>query len=228
MDARKLETLDSIVKKMSPPRKQVPSARALAAARMTALAALTHRRFALGTALAIATALVIALAASFRTAASIVGAASPLPPLHPDGEAVSLAAFDGQTVLVNFWASWCLACRDEHGLLTTLSNQDGVAVVGVNSQDRRADAIRWLSFFGNPYCRIGYDPTGDAADTLKVTAFPTSLVVGPDGQVLHRHEGPLNEQVIQQHLLPFVSRPVDPGGSPPCDKHLSDARAPDV
>ena len=71
--------------------------------------------------------------------------------LASDKARISDSDLKGQVTLVNVWASWCVACRAEHGLITEISRRTGVPVVGLNYKDTDKDALRWLGRYGNPF-----------------------------------------------------------------------------
>jgi len=123
-----------------------------------------------------------------------------LPLLSDPRETASLA--DGPGV-VNFWASWCVACRTEHPLLMRLGGA-GVAVYGVNHRDQREDALRWLEFFGDPYRHSLFDGDGALGDALDVDALPVTLVVDPGGRIVYTHLGPLDQGIIDTEIRPLL------------------------
>src|SRR5262245_9998152 len=57
----------------------------------------------------------------------------------------------GRVWILNVWASWCGACRDEHPLLVEFARRKLVPVYGLNYKDQRTDGLAWLARFGNPY-----------------------------------------------------------------------------
>ena len=63
-------------------------------------------------------------------------------------------------VIVNVFASWCVPCRAEHGVLTQMVEKDGLTLFGINYKDKPEDATKWLAELGNPYERIGSDLSG--------------------------------------------------------------------
>ena len=97
--------------------------------------------------------------------------------------------------LLNVWASWCVACRQEHSYLESLSRA-GIALVGVNYKDAREDALAWLEQFGDPYLFHISDERGQLALDLGVSGAPESFVVDVDGVIRHHHVGVLNERVF--------------------------------
>ena len=127
---------------------------------------------------------------------ALVGRAAPpfdLPPVAgvgtPGLSAADLSS-DGVTAL-NVFASWCVPCRAEHAVLTRMAAEDGLRLVGLNYRDESADAAEFLAELGNPYGRIGADPTGRVGIDLGVTGVPETFLIGPDGTVLYRHAGPV-------------------------------------
>ena len=94
-------------------------------------------------------------------------------------------------VIVNVFASWCVPCRAEHSVLTTLVEEDGQTLYGINYKDKPEDAVRWLNELGNHYARIGSDLSGRAGIEWGISGVPETFIVGADGTVLYRYVGPV-------------------------------------
>jgi cytochrome c biogenesis protein CcmG/thiol:disulfide interchange protein DsbE len=94
-------------------------------------------------------------------------------------------------VIVNVFASWCVPCRAEHGVLTQLVEREGQRLFGINYKDKPEDAKRWLAELGNPYERIGADLSGRTGIEWGVSGVPETFIIGPDGTVLYRYVGPI-------------------------------------
>ena len=104
---------------------------------------------------------------------------------------VDLAALKGKVVYVDFWASWCVPCRQSFPWMNAMHRQYGSAglfVVAVNMDQTRADADAFLQKYPAEFS-VRFDPTGQLASTFKVRGMPTSALVGRDGKVLLVHEG---------------------------------------
>lgn len=111
-----------------------------------------------------------------------------------------------QPVLLNVFASWCVPCRAEHPILMRLAERDGVKVFGINYKDKPADARRFIGNLGNPYTRIGADPTGRAGIQLGVYGVPETYVIGPSGKIRYKHTGPIDSKALNQKILPMLER----------------------
>ena len=107
--------------------------------------------------------------------------------------------------LVNFWASWCPPCRAEHPTLTALA-AEGIPVYGVDLKDREADASAFLAQHGNPFAALATDPQGRTAIEWGVTAPPETFILGPDGTVLYRHQGPLVREDYTGRFRPELDK----------------------
>lgn len=105
--------------------------------------------------------------------------------------------------LVNFWASWCAPCRAEHPLLTELA-AGGLPVLGVNYKDDPENALGFLAELGDPFSKIGADPTGRTGLDWGLYGVPETFVIGPDGTILLRHPGPLTREVLEGELRPVI------------------------
>ena len=106
--------------------------------------------------------------------------------------------------MVNFWASWCGPCIEEHPLLIALAAETGVPIYGVNYKDQAAAARRFLDRHGNPYAAIGVDLTGRAAIEWGVYAMPETFVVDALGRIAFKHVGPLTSEVVASKLVPAL------------------------
>ncbi len=112
----------------------------------------------------------------------------------------------GQVWLLNVWASWCVACREEHETLLAYSRRGRVAVYGLNYKDTRAAGQEWLRRFGNPYVASGFDDQGLAGIDWGVYGVPETFVIDRDGRVRLKHVGPLTEQVIAEKIEPLLAQ----------------------
>ncbi len=107
-------------------------------------------------------------------------------PLLTGGE-LALASLRGKVVVVNFWASWCNPCKDEAPILQDLwvtdGESQGVAFVGVDTQDLSDDARAFAKTYGLTYPLV-HDDGGDVARTWGVSAFPETFVLDAQGRAV--------------------------------------------
>jgi cytochrome c biogenesis protein CcmG/thiol:disulfide interchange protein DsbE len=129
-----------------------------------------------------------------------------LPPVQGRTLGLSSADLQGEVSLVNVFASWCTACRDEHPLFMRLSASGVVPVHGLNFRDRPEDAAQWLDTLGDPYTRTGADRNGHVGIDWGVYGVPETFVVGPGGRIAYKHVGPVTEQALKETILPLVER----------------------
>jgi len=112
----------------------------------------------------------------------------------------------GQASIVNFWASWCGPCVQEHPLLVTAKNETGARVLGVNYKDQPAAARHFLEQHGNPYAAVGIDGSGRAAIEWGVYGIPETFIVDGEGRIVFRHVGPITPQTLRTILIPALER----------------------
>lgn len=115
----------------------------------------------------------------------------PMPLVGGDGAELSLTELRGQVVVVNFWASWCGPCRVEQPDLNDAAAalpDDEVAFVGVNIEDREANALAHIREFDVPYPHL-YDPTNAFASRfggVGPRTIPTTVLLDTQGRVAVR------------------------------------------
>ena len=132
-----------------------------------------------------------------------------LPSIYPDRAGLNSADLKGRASVVNVFASWCVPCRAEHPSLMELAREHGVPVIGLNWKDKPEDARAFLNDLGDPYERIGSDPSGRAGIDWGVYGVPETYVLDAQGRIRYRHVGPLSEEDIDGVILP-VLRKVSP------------------
>jgi len=114
-----------------------------------------------------------------------VAPAFTLPRVDTTGD-LSIASLRGKAVVVNFWASWCIPCKDEAPFLQQTYEKygkQGLVVLGVDAQDFRQDAKRFLKRFGVTY-PIVYDGEGSTLGKWGVTGFPETFFVDRQGRLV--------------------------------------------
>ena len=110
----------------------------------------------------------------------------------------------GKVVLVNFWASWCTACRAEHPMLMRLK-EEGLQMYGIDYKDEPAKGLGYLEEMGNPYVRGGADPNGRTAIEWGLYGVPETFVIAGDGTVILRYAGPITERVLELKIRPAIA-----------------------
>jgi cytochrome c biogenesis protein CcmG, thiol:disulfide interchange protein DsbE len=110
----------------------------------------------------------------------------------------------GQVSVVNFWASWCVPCVEEHPMLMLLKERTGVRVFGINYKDQAAAARRFLGRYGNPFAAVGTDGNGRAAIEWGVYGMPETFVVKGKGQIAYKHVGPITAETLETKLIPAI------------------------
>lgn len=111
----------------------------------------------------------------------------------------------GDVVVVNFWASWCVPCVQEHPLLTQLKNLTDVRLVGINHRDPAPGGLRFLQRLGNPFDAVGVDPTGRDAIDWGVYGMPETFVIDGRGRIAHKHVGPITPELLRSKIIPAIA-----------------------
>jgi len=127
-----------------------------------------------------------------------------LPTLANPKRSLSPNDLRGRVYLLNVWASWCTACRQEHPVLLEIARQKGAPIVGLNYKDQRADALSWLKDLGDPYETSIVDLEGRFGIELGVYGVPETFVIDKEGVIRYKHIGPVTIETWQDKLLPLV------------------------
>jgi len=112
----------------------------------------------------------------------------------------------GKITVVNFWASWCVACVAEHPFLEELAKTAKVPIYGVDYKDQPTAARRYLGRMGNPYAFVGADRNGRNAIDWGVYGMPESYIVNGKGKIIYKHIGPIGETDIKKIFLPIINK----------------------
>jgi cytochrome c biogenesis protein CcmG/thiol:disulfide interchange protein DsbE len=110
----------------------------------------------------------------------------------------------GQVWLLNVWASWCVACREEHATLVQFAQTKAVPIIGLNYKDQRADGLQWLGRFGDPYEASIFDGDGKVGIDFGVYGVPETFVIDKRGVVRYKQIGPLTPELIATRILPLL------------------------
>ena len=111
---------------------------------------------------------------------------------------VSSYEFGDEIVLVNFFATWCKPCRDEHSYIKRFSDEKKIKIIGINYKDDSKKTLSWLENLGNPYSNIAIDQRGKIAIEWGVYGIPETFIVNSDGIIKYRHVGPITDKVYNK------------------------------
>jgi cytochrome c biogenesis protein CcmG, thiol:disulfide interchange protein DsbE len=132
----------------------------------------------------------------------------------------------GQIWMLNVWATWCVACRQEHPLLVAFSKANQLPIVGlsykeIQSQDvpsgtkmspedklqrARERSAQWLQRHGNPYVATVFDLDGRVGIDYGVYGVPETYLIDQNGVIRYKHVGVLTQELLAAQILPLVQK----------------------
>ena len=123
-------------------------------------------------------------------------------PRLADGELVTMADLTGKPMVVNFWATWCVPCAQEHPNLVEAARRWGsdVQFVGIVYQDKNEAVEAWLDRHGGRGYPTLIDVNAKAAIAYGVYGVPETYFIGPDGVIRDKHVGPIPWPVLQEQV----------------------------
>lgn len=127
-----------------------------------------------------------------------------LPQLKEPGKTFSAEDMRGKVWMLNVWASWCVACRDEHPYLFEYQKSGAVPIYGLNYKDKREDALAWLGELGDPYLLSAVDLDGRVAIDYGVYGAPETYIIDKSGTIRMKHVGPVTPDIWSKKVLPLV------------------------
>ena len=124
--------------------------------------------------------------------------------LHEPQKTFESKSMLGQVWLLNTWASWCVACREEHPVLLEFSKTKSVPLIGLDYKDKPEEGSKWLARFGNPYDLSISDLDGRVGIDFGVYGVPETFLIDKQGIIRYKHIGPITPESLAQKILPLV------------------------
>jgi cytochrome c biogenesis protein CcmG/thiol:disulfide interchange protein DsbE len=138
----------------------------------------------------------------------LVGKPAPqftLPQLQAPGKQFSPVEMKGKVWLFNVWASWCVACEEEHPVLMELASQNIVPIYSMDYKDKREAALTVLEKRGNPYAMTVSDSDGRVGIDYGVYGVPETYVIDKQGVIQYKQIGPVTPANLRDKILPLVA-----------------------
>jgi len=163
--------------------------------------------------LGIFAALVVLLAAGLtlnprEVPSPLIGKPAPafeLPLLQQSGKSFSPREMQGKVWVLNVWASWCAACREEHPVLADFAKSGAAPLYGLNYKDKREDAIAWLGRYGDPYAASIVDVDGRVGIDYGVYGVPETYVIDKAGVIRYKRIGPVTPAILKEKIAPLIA-----------------------
>lgn len=114
--------------------------------------------------------------------------------------------FIGHVSLLNVWATWCVACMDEHDFLLDLSKDKNIFLYGLDYKDDSDAAKKILREKGNPYRIVGVDSEGQTAIDWGVYGTPETFVIDKAGRIRYKQIGALTADTWQTEIKPIIDK----------------------
>ncbi len=124
------------------------------------------------------------------------------------GKQVSLRDYAGRPVLINAWATWCPPCQAEMPDLNAFYQKyraGGFVVLGVNAGETQDVAAGFAKKLGLTF-PILLDTDEALMDSLSIQDYPTSILVGKDGNIKAVHVGMFTAEMLNQEILPLIKQ----------------------
>ncbi len=125
------------------------------------------------------------------------------PILGDPSKTFSTEDMKGQVWMLNMWASWCAACRDEHPLLVEMLAH-GIPLYGLAYKDVEKDALAVLDKMGNPYIQTATDEDGRIGIDYGVYGVPETYVIDKEGIIRFKQIGPITPIDLRDKILPLL------------------------
>lgn len=116
------------------------------------------------------------------------------------------ADLQGKLALLNFWATWCEACKEEHSMLLKIHSQYHIPIYAILYKDKAKDARHYLDSHGNPFQMIGMDDTGDIGIDFGIYGTPETFVINPEGMIVYRFVGAIDQNAWDNVLYPIIKQ----------------------
>lgn len=129
-----------------------------------------------------------------------------LPRLLDTATQFSHKEFLGKVSILNVWATWCFACKQEHPVLLELAKRKIAPIYGLNYKDDATKAKIYLRDFGNPFVANAFDEVGRVAIDWGVYGAPETFIIDRNGIIRFKHIGPLTLEILDNKIQPLVQQ----------------------
>lgn len=122
------------------------------------------------------------------------------------GPQMTLQDFHGQPLVLNYWASWCISCKQEATLLEAYWQKykdTGLKIVGIAIQDSPENAIRFAKYYNKTYILALDDEKGTAGIDYGITAVPETFFINREGVIIHKEAGPIYPELMDK-MIPKI------------------------
>lgn len=127
-----------------------------------------------------------------------------LPQLADPQKIFSPESMKGKPWILNVWASWCAACRDEHPVLVELGKLKVAPIIGLDYKDKRDNAMTMLALQGDPYQLSVFDANGRVGIDYGVYGVPETYVIDKTGVIRFKHIGPITMELLRKKIIPLL------------------------
>lgn len=144
----------------------------------------------------------------------LIGKTAPqfeLPRLDDPSRTFSNREFAGKPYVLNVWGSWCVGCRQEHDALLQIARRGEVPIIGLNWNDDRDTALRWLQQLGDPYVVNAFDGEGRVAIDWGVYGAPETFLVDANGKIIKKHVAAISMEIWEQEFVPLLKAQAQQG-----------------
>ena len=129
-----------------------------------------------------------------------------LPKLLDNSSQFTHKDFLGKVSVLNVWATWCFAFKQEHPALFVLAKSNIAPIFGLNYIYDAAKAILYLRDFGNPFEANAFDGAGRVAIDWGVYGAPETFIIDRKGIIRYKHIGPITSNDLENKILPFIQQ----------------------
>lgn len=129
-----------------------------------------------------------------------------LPQLADNSKTLTNNDLKGGVVLLNVWGSYCIPCREEQPLLMELHRNKVVDIYGLSYADNRANAIKYLQTYGNPFKKVAFDKDSKVAIDFGVYGVPETYIIDQNGIIRYKKVGAISRKLLDSTILPMIKQ----------------------